>query len=67
MVTLTYNCHSNVDTFPYTSQHFHVYMVLTKQTAEIQGLLVNMVCFHLSLSGCSSRDPGNMHPCSSDA
>ena len=28
-------------------------MVLTKQAAEIQGLLVTTVCFHLSLSRCS--------------
>ena len=69
MVTLTYNHDSNVDMLTCTSPHFHVYiyMVLTKQTAEIQGLLVNKVCFHLSLFGCSSGEPGNMHPCNSDA
>ena len=67
MVALTYNYHSNVDMIPCTSRHFHVYMVLTKQTAEIQGLLVNMVHFHWSLSGCCSGEPGNIHPCNSDA
>ena len=39
---------------------------LTRQTAEIESLLVNMVCFHLSLSGCGSGDRGNMHPCNFD-
>ena len=66
MVALTCNCHLNIDMSPCAS-HFHVYMVLTKQTAEIQSLLVNMVHFHLSLSRCRSREPGNMHPCNSDA
>ena len=46
---------------------FPAYMVWMKQTAEMQGLLVNMVHFHLSLSGCGSGEPGNMHPCNSDA
>ena len=45
MVALTYNHHSNVDMSPCTSQHFHVYMVLTRQTAEIQDLLVNTGAF----------------------
>ena len=67
MVALTYNHHSNVDMSPCTSQHFRVYMVLTKQTAEIQSLLVNMVQFHLSLSECGSKEPGNMHPCNFNA
>ena len=66
MSTLTYNHHSNVDTSPCTLRHFHVYIVLTKQTAEIQSLLVNTVHFHLSLSGCS-KEPGNIHPCNSNA
>ena len=56
----------------FTHYHVHhnnypVYIVLTKQTAEIQDLLVNMVHFHLSLSGCSSGEPGNVHPCNSNA
>ena len=67
MITLTYNCHLNVDMSPCTLHFFHVYMVLTKQTTEIQSLLMNKVYFYLSLSRCSSREPGNTHPCNSDA
>ena len=67
IVALIYNHHSNVDTLTCTSPHFHVYGFDKKQTDEILGLLVNTVCFHLSLSRCSSREPGNMHPCNSDA
>ena len=36
---------------------FPVYMILMKQTAEIQGLLVNTVCFHLSLSFNTHKNP----------
>ena len=67
MVASTYSHHLNVDTLPCTSQHFPVYMVLTKQTAEIQCLLGNMVHFYLSLSRCGGGEPGNMHPFNSDA
>ena len=43
-------------------------MILTKQNAEIQKkLLVNKVHFHLSLSKFGNGEPGNMHPCNSDA
>ena len=44
----------------YITTFFHVYMVLTRQTAEIHDLLVNMVCFHLSLSGVAV---GNLETC----
>ena len=68
MIASTYTHHSIVNTsIMYTSQHFYVCMVSTKQIAEIQGLLVNKVCFHLLLSGCGSEEPGNMYPCNSDA
>ena len=39
---------------------FHVYMVLTKQTTEIQSLLVNKVCFHLSGLGVAA---GSLETC----
>ena len=28
---------------------------------------MNIVCFHQSMSGCGNREPGNIHPCNSDA
>ena len=34
---------------------------------KYKSLLVNEVHFHLSLSGCSNGEPGNMHPCNSNA
>ena len=55
---ISYHVHHN---------NFPVYMVLTKQTAEIQDLLVNMVHFHLSLFRCGNGEPGDMHPCNSNA
>ena len=67
MIVLIYNCHSNVNMYHVYHTDFPVYMVLTRQTAEIQSLLVHTVHFHLSLSGCGSGEPGNMHPCNSNA
>ena len=67
MIILIYNCHLTVNTCHVYHTDFPVYLVLTRQTSEIQILLVNTVHFHLSLSKCGSREPGNMHPCNSDA
>ena len=41
--------------------------ILSKWHAEIQNSLVNIVCFHWSLSRCSNGVPGNMHPWNSYA
>ena len=67
MTILIYNCHLNVNTYHVYHTDLPVYMVLTRSTAEIQGLLVNRVHFNLSLSGWHGGEPGNMHPCSSNA
>ena len=60
MITLADNCHSNVDMSTCISPHFHVYMVLTMQTAEIQSLLVNTVCFHCHCPGVAA---GSLETC----
>ena len=67
MIVLIYNCHSTVNTHHVYHTDFPVKMVLTRGTAEIQSLLVSTVHFHLLLPRCGSGEPGNMHPCNSDA
>ena len=48
-------------------QLFYMYDFDIMNHWNTKSLLLNKMCFHLSLSGCSNGEPGNMHPCNSNA